>query len=591
MSEPRYSRLIPVPASAPPDKAEPKSMSKDKSPSRFERVMALGQPTRKPIFDYLDLLAVVASLICLVVAICVVYPDRYLSWRLGFEGQIVVIGFLLGIMNLCLKSVTPTLFLMIETRWGGSRLQNYESILRNSLFLSNAGMLWRITLLFLVVFPLGLSAAYKRFTGGRSSIGVESTYDGHYGLAPPPIQSYGVLNNSIFFMINSSTPFWDASSHDDRPLDLGSLPLAYGYNILLLDNSSTALLDMPAPDYISTIQRHMRINGEQAWRISASVHATVARYDAAWQSDPNDDSFWKPLFQAAQGHGQLSSIELFQAAPGGHGLNYELGLISGIESGNPFCLLSYFSGRLYKIDTDDYNTDHARSFRASSPMRFNTSRELCEGTWEITRSDIQLLHGSCSGVATVPVTSANANDIHPYYVDILPILAQSIVAYSPAGSRSASQWRMPALVTNVAAMYWSRWVYMNPYYKPEFTSNPELYYAAADETIVSTKSTLDADWLLYVVLAVIPFMTVVMFVMIIAFRSTPIGKGFGIVAILAGVDRDSLDVLEGAGLSGELKKPVGMGIKALDRDPARVRYSIGAETQGKGRLRKGVKYS
>lgn len=48
-------------------------------------------------------------------SICVITPDCNFSWRFDFEGQIVVIGFLLSIINLCMMRFAPTLSI---ARWG-----------------------------------------------------------------------------------------------------------------------------------------------------------------------------------------------------------------------------------------------------------------------------------------------------------------------------------------------------------------------------------------------------------------------------------------------------------------------------------------
>ena len=68
---------------------------------------------------------------------------------------------------------------------------------------------------------------------------------------------------------------------------------------------------------------------------------------------------------------------------------------------------------------------------------------------------------------------------------------------------------------------------------------------------------------------------------------TPISDGFGLVSVLAGIERDSLDRLQGAALSGSLIKPVSMHISVLEKiQPKegpwyrRIQYSL-AETYRK----------
>ena len=214
----------------------------------------LGKPQGKSFWDNIDICVVLASFLCLVASICVVTPRLTLSWQLHFEGQIIVIGFLLSLMNLSLRRIAPTLFLISELRWGGSSLQNYDAILRNSISLSETGYFWRITILLFILLPLGLSVGYKRFTGGSSSAVISSKFPGRYGLAVPPLGDFTTMNNSVYYAIDANVPFIAASSNNSVPPLFESLPIAYGYNTLVLDNGSAALLDMPLPDYSVTTE-------------------------------------------------------------------------------------------------------------------------------------------------------------------------------------------------------------------------------------------------------------------------------------------------------------------------------------------------
>jgi hypothetical protein len=215
----------------------------------------LGKPVRKATFDRIDLCVVLGSFGCLAATICAVTPHLQLSWQLGFEGQIVAIGFLLSIMNLLLKKLTPTLLLTIESRWGGFTLQTYDAILRNAAFSPHTAIFWRLTILVFLFLHLGLSIGYKRFTGGTSGAVITNTFSGRYGLAAPPLGDYNAMNNSIYFSISANVDFLTASSNDSMPPP--SIPTAYGYNTLLLDNTSAAFLDIPLPDYTSSIQQSL----------------------------------------------------------------------------------------------------------------------------------------------------------------------------------------------------------------------------------------------------------------------------------------------------------------------------------------------
>jgi hypothetical protein len=189
------------------------------------KIRPIGKPQSKPTLDILDLCTVLGSFACPAASICVVTPHLAFSWRLGFNGQLIVIGLLLSIMNLAMKTLQPRLFLIIECRWGDSRLQNYDAILRNAISLSKTGVFWRLTLFFFTLLPLALSIGYKRFTGGHSSAVINPNIPSplrRYGIAPPPLGDYVGMNNSVYYMINSNVPFMTASArirsyHQPKP--------------------------------------------------------------------------------------------------------------------------------------------------------------------------------------------------------------------------------------------------------------------------------------------------------------------------------------------------------------------------------------
>jgi len=175
---------------------EPFESTREKEP-----VQSTGKPEAKPLWNTSDLFVVLGSFVCLALAILVIFPNGTLSWQLGFNNQIIIIGFLLSIMHLLLRTIAPTFFLILESRWGSSHLQNYDAILRNGMFLSQTGTIWRITIAVITFLPLGLSVGYKRFMGGASSISINSPWPASissYGIALPPLGDFTTMNNSIY---------------------------------------------------------------------------------------------------------------------------------------------------------------------------------------------------------------------------------------------------------------------------------------------------------------------------------------------------------------------------------------------------------
>ncbi|KAF4918935.1 hypothetical protein CGCVW01_v008387 [Colletotrichum viniferum] len=185
-------------------------------------------------------------------------------------------------MNLCLASVTPTLFLLLEARVGNSTLQNYDAILRNKPLASKLSFAWRMVLVTMLALPVGLSVAYKTFTGGESSMKIHTTdyitNATYFGLFRPPAMSSSM--NGVSFFFNATASFRDATERaangSEPPLPT-TFPQAYGYNLLLLNKSSAASLDILHANYILAIQE-LLAPGE-SWNLTAPVLGTVATFN------------------------------------------------------------------------------------------------------------------------------------------------------------------------------------------------------------------------------------------------------------------------------------------------------------------------
>jgi hypothetical protein len=178
------------------------------------------------------------------------------------------------------------------------------------------------------------------------------------------------------------------------------------------------------------------------------------------------------------------------------------------------------------------------------------------------------------------------------------VLVHSLFPY--AEERNNSSWLIPAFTTAVASAYWARFAYMLPsIMETAWVPISEYNYPATDEIIIATTATLDASWLLYLLLAMQPVFTALMFILAAIFYTSPIGKGFGMTAVLSGVNKDSLGLLSGAALSGELERPVKLDISVANDIRSHenttqvgcIHYRIdGVSENGEG-LRKGDIYS
>jgi hypothetical protein len=567
----------------------------------------LGKPTVKKRIHIFDLLAVGVSLICLAVAVIAV-ADESVSWRLGVgTNQLIVLGFLLSMMNLCLAGVASGLFLLIEARFGRSTIQNYDGILRNQVFATRLSGTWRLVLGFTMALPIGLSVAYKRFSGGESVMQVNvTTYTGnssYYGMfAPPGLQSLGEIKGiTLFFNATlafavASAPSASANLPNIEPtLPTGVQP--YGYNILLLSNESTAILDIPQPSYILAVQSLLAVG--ESWNLTAPVLATVASFNHSKEEDPDG---WNATFlSACSAAGSSSGAYSHQSMLNG----WAVYLMDNPSPGN--------QSQQYIGLGPDPGVDYILSCStfSSYAQLYDVTRQQCEGTWSITRGGIQLVEGSCNGTMLpqyqIPITD-NILFLGVWYMSSLMEFLGPF-----ATTRNQSAWAGPYFATATAAMLWSRiaaldtaplandqplvdpqWRYSTGNYGYNFTNEEVGLIYPVNDSVIYIRPTLRKSGMLYAVLSIQPLLLVIMLGLSIMFHSTPLDKGFGLISILAGIDRGSLDTLAGAALSGELREDVKLVISPLqEAEKGSIEYYVMPSSEGhtrNGTLVSGIVY-
>ena len=558
------------------------------SPNSKPSLLPLGKPTVKKRLHLLDISAVASSFICLALSVIAVANDS-VSWRLGVKNyQLIVIGVLISLMNMCLGSVAPTFFLLLEARFGSSTLQNYDGILRNQFLSPKLSLLWRLVLGLGMALPLGLSVAYKSFIGGESAMQVNATaYIGnasYYGMfAPPGLQSLGEKTGiSLFF--NATLPFAVAtSSINGSEPRLPAHAQAYGYNVLLLNNESTAMLDIPQPSYVSTVQS-LLASGE-SWTITAPVIATVATFNNSKVKDQRAyESHLKSLCASAvASSGAYEHMSMMN--------DWSVDLLGRVSPGN--------ANLQYIALAPDPGIDHVPPCSTSNfsyyAKPYDINRQFCKGTWSITRGGIQLVDGSCNGTILLPEKQLIITNTSLF----LPVWYMSTLVefLGPfATSRNESEWAGPSIATAMAAMLWSRiTILSNPAILAESNAVPQsagpganftlsssslpyedkgLIYLVDDVVIYIRPTVRKSGWL-YCVFAIQPLVIVIMLVLNLMFHSVPLDKGFGLISILSGIDHGSLDTLTGAALSGELRKRVKLTMVPIqDNQKGLIEYHV-----------------
>ncbi|KAL9608324.1 MAG: hypothetical protein Q9167_006845 [Letrouitia subvulpina] len=554
-------------------------------PSSDEDSTSFGKASLKPLVDKKDIFALLGSLACLILSIFTILPRFSIPWHLGLKNQIIIIGVVLSIQKFCLQRVMQSSFILLEARLGKSVLQNYDAILRNQFIGTHVHLAWRVGLCTLTLLPTVLSVAYKQYLGGTSTATIMNNAFPRplYGLSYPDLGPYASLSNPIYISMNANSGFLNAS-RDDREYFSGiNFPLAYGYNTLILSEDSAALLDLPLPTYITEIQKRLVLN--ETWRVSADVDAIVATRNKSITSLRQDQIFLNQTMQHA--YNSFASGSLFQEKNKGLGFGWMS--VDTPELGDAYCLMGSFGndsvaapspiGLIYDASDNVY-----LSFMESAQM-FSIRRQGCHGKWEITQFTIKLLEARCDNQSAVNSSVLHDWQANPFAFDALPVLVTTVGSFSTI--RPNSPWKQISYVVAAANTWWARsaWLnYGNPDREYVFRTYPETRYAPRNQSITSTRPTLDARWGLYLVLVIFPFIISILFIPLPVLYSLPIGTGFGLISILAGINRDTLDLIKGAGLSGELNREINLEISSeavpnnkpeiIDKASYRIRYAL-----------------
>ena len=531
--------------------------------SKIDNTPAFGRPVKKRILHKRDFTALVLSLACLAIGVASV-ASPILSWRLAQgTNQLIVLGFLLSIMYMCLASVISPLFLLIEARFGPSTVQNYEGLLRNQVFASRLHISWRVVLGLLAALPIVLSVLYKRFTGGLIGMDIDdpssyvhnTTYCGLF--APPGVQGLLTLGVTLFF--NATLPYSIATSPTSgkKEPSLPKAPTVYGYNVVYLDENSTAVLDIPQPNYIKAVQS-LLADGE-SWHMSAPVYGTVATLN---QTKETDKDGWNSTF--------LAACEAAKESSGAYSHQTLLHNEQAIE------LIDHPSpgdqSFQYLSIAHDFGINYEAPCWSSSltANRYDVVRKQCKAIWSITRGGISILDGSCDKESLNSTNQLVITESSMFLgVWFMQALAEFLGPF--ANWRNESAWESSYYATATAAMLWSRMTtqdsaeraFTQEDYTPSQKYDDKTYsledlgiiYPVHEKVRYIRPSLASSPWL-FLILGIQPVLTVITLVLRILMTSVPLERTFGLVAILSGINRDTIGSVKGASLSGKLRQDV-----------------------------------
>jgi hypothetical protein len=211
----------------------------------------------------------------------------------------------------------------------------------------------------------------------------------------------------------------------------------------------------------------------------------------------------------------------------------------------------------------------------------------------VTRGGIELVQGSCNNSTIVPEYQVPVIDNSMFLgVFYMSFLMEFLGPF--ATTRNQSAWKSPYLATATASMLWSRiaaidtaplalnqplispqWSQSAANFGHDFTVEQVGLIYLINDSVAYIRPTLKKSPFLFAVFAFQPIMILIILGVPVLLHTTPIDKGFGLMSILSGIDRGSLDGLSGAALSGELTEDVKFIIHPFqDSEKGSVEYCI-----------------
>ncbi|KIW22280.1 uncharacterized protein PV07_12182 [Cladophialophora immunda] len=510
----------------------------ERAPARTQR----SNPRLPPKDVYLSL----AMLLCLTLSLLTVFYTRFAIF-LGQINQLVLIGFLVAVMGMCLEGQVLRTALMACGKRRGTTLQDLDALMRKDPFADHVFWAYRLLLLIIFGLPLLLSVGYKQFIGGSSTILVHEG-PGFFGFAAPPgMQRIG---DGLSLLSQVYVPFWT---------DPG-LNRTYGFNVFIAaDNKTAAIVDSPFPSYLTAIQS--RLKDGETLTMSTTVNATVSEIHDISDEDRNSADFWTDV-----------------AAQFGHDFTVNGGNVRGANN----ALWAGMSGNFLTNFTTMYfsawNTTRNETFE-SEAIRTEQSRRIADVTWVISPSNITL---TAARLVVQPDATVNQTVLQNNAIGLQEMFSNYLGEYDWHNRAGAFDYPYPispesgplvfaqpvnTVPALAAAMAWARTSSLDTIVRPQGIQNAEIRAltgydkAAADILSIKTVPTLRRHPLLILLLMVNPLLSFIcVAVKALVLHDSPVRDGFSTLSLLAASwEADfiaSNDAASLAGAGGRLKRPV-----------------------------------
>ncbi|RGP67322.1 hypothetical protein FSPOR_6082 [Fusarium sporotrichioides] len=516
----------------------------------------LGKPMKRRLCDVSEIAALFLSFCCSIVGLICCFHDASAA-NLGQKYQLIVVGLMLSIMDLCTGKLSTIVFLQLETRWA-SLLQNYDVIVKRSVLGSLLNMRrgsqrWTLLLSASLAFPLLLSIGYKTFVGGNITTPVFAS-GGEYGLTGP----VGLANFSsgASLMVNATIPFIFSNL-----TKLPSHPQPFGFNMLVLPNEpiTVAMLDGPSPSYVDEVRAGLE--GQQYYTVTSDVHGLAWHLDNEADKHRDDKEWWGRLYNKTDPDSPRQ-ISLFK---------WNKWLSTWWPAGQ----VKQFFILLTHQESDGTKSPTKGRFRRKS-LEFTSQQLNCNGKWKITRSSVDLIDGNCDDGSFEKELPEGCRTLH--LNDAVYILGDFVSDLLTSKLDEAGQMRLTAVVSS---LFWSRLTAYCGIGAPtnhlNSTDMAQFKYYRQDEAW-KTVGVLKRTPLLASILLAQPIVGLVLLIFRVILCSSPVSGGFGLTSVLASHGPREGNILSGAGLSGEVKERIqldfNMSSESCDNGGERLEFQL-----------------
>ena len=344
------------------------------------------------------------------------------------------------------------------------------------------------------------------------------------------------------------------------------------------------MLDAPTADYISSLQNSLR--PLQSKILTATVSAVVCEWNA--QLDDSVDYFQKLMQEPSLNTSSPSYSDTWTQLNTIH-----VAMLMPVESDNTNLVIANWD-------------DNLNETFGSHLWQYTLSRQNYTGSWRVSQNSVELINATplYQQVDDHCLLRSNWLALADLYTRMF---AEFDWRYHPTDSDFYHQ-GVKNDATLLAGMLWSRLVALAPATEIGLTFNPTCDPEGLPQLVYDSNVMLETvavavkpGWEILLVLMLWPILLSTSLVLrVISWPLPPIGEGFGLIPLLASVEKSSLALLEGAGLSGKLGRPVfvGFSITGCNRktdatDTGKITSSFGSKSlkSQSQTLKKGTKYS